>query len=354
MYVRRISDGALLSTYPGGVYVYGNYTSGTMPTDVELWNRMASRIRGHDFDLAVALGEGHETVKMIASKTMAIARSLLALRRGNVRLAIKQLSCVVVQTHKKISYFNPRSGRKAHTVSSLGVKDVASVWLELQYGWKPLLSDIAEGFAAFRDRSFKPRFREISVSKKSLGAWEPSTNGTNLYFKSYNRKVLTLRMVEDLPQTDYWQVADPAVVAWELVPFSFVADWFLPIGDYLQARAFRNRVKGQYAFSRITLTEYEFNVASLYCGAAYKAIPANGGRYYRKNLSYSRDPLVPTPSTLPGAAGSLNFPGFNPWVQASSLGHMKNAIALLTQLTARSGKAAHSKWDRNFTYTITN
>jgi hypothetical protein len=28
---------------------------------------------------------------------------------------------------------------------------------------------------------------------------------------------------------------NPAEVIWELVPFSFVADWFLPIGDYLSA-----------------------------------------------------------------------------------------------------------------------
>jgi hypothetical protein len=28
-------------------------------------------------------------------------------------------------------------------------------------------------------------------------------------------------------------ITNPALVAWELVPFSFVADWFLPIGNFL-------------------------------------------------------------------------------------------------------------------------
>jgi hypothetical protein len=26
---------------------------------------------------------------------------------------------------------------------------------------------------------------------------------------------------------------NPATVAWELVPYSFIADWFVPVGDYL-------------------------------------------------------------------------------------------------------------------------
>lgn len=31
-------------------------------------------------------------------------------------------------------------------------------------------------------------------------------------------------------------LTNPALVAWELVPYSFVVDWFLPIGDWLQAQ----------------------------------------------------------------------------------------------------------------------
>jgi hypothetical protein len=29
-------------------------------------------------------------------------------------------------------------------------------------------------------------------------------------------------------------ISNPALVAWELVPFSFVADWFVPVGDWLK------------------------------------------------------------------------------------------------------------------------
>jgi hypothetical protein len=31
-------------------------------------------------------------------------------------------------------------------------------------------------------------------------------------------------------------LTNPALVAWELVPYSFVVDWFLPVGDWLQAQ----------------------------------------------------------------------------------------------------------------------
>jgi hypothetical protein len=29
-------------------------------------------------------------------------------------------------------------------------------------------------------------------------------------------------------------IADPLLLAWELLPWSFVADWFLPVGNYLE------------------------------------------------------------------------------------------------------------------------
>lgn len=42
---------------------------------------------------------------------------------------------------------------------------------------------------------------------------------------------------------------DPLSVAWELLPYSFVLDWFIPVGNYLQARALPQAISGQYIIS---------------------------------------------------------------------------------------------------------
>jgi len=39
-----------------------------------------------------------------------------------------------------------------------------------------------------------------------------------------------------LMRLEQFGLANPAALAWELIPFSFVADWFVGVGDYLNAQ----------------------------------------------------------------------------------------------------------------------
>jgi hypothetical protein len=42
---------------------------------------------------------------------------------------------------------------------------------------------------------------------------------------------------------------DPEVVLWNAIPLSFVADWFIPVGNWLQARAFSSKLVGTFVRS---------------------------------------------------------------------------------------------------------
>ncbi len=118
-------------------------------------------------------------------------------------------------------------------------------WLEFQYGWKPLLQDVygsAEALAK-RDRSDwiitgKGSVKEkINVVNKITGA-----EGTYAYGvgTATGTKGIFIR-IDAIPQNNPLHtmaslgVTNPGSIAWELVPFSFVVDWALPVGDFINS-----------------------------------------------------------------------------------------------------------------------
>lgn len=113
-------------------------------------------------------------------------------------------------------------------------KIVQQRWLEYRYGWIPTLMDIdtlvnqplglpgtkVEGrsFARYDERGAK------------LGEAELNQNG----FMSCRVQSLVLPKDPFMKTASQYGIANPALVAWELVPYSFVVDWVFNIGGYLE------------------------------------------------------------------------------------------------------------------------
>jgi hypothetical protein len=140
---------------------------------------------------------------------------------------------------KAYKALSQRPGRK-------GIKDVsgeaANLHLEWTYGVKPLLSDI---YAA-ADESV--RYVRNALEKFEAGSINP-LNGVakvarvapNGLLQEYRHvwegrelvkiKVWLKTYDDDLSR---WTSLNPLSIAWELTPYSFVADWALDIGSYLR------------------------------------------------------------------------------------------------------------------------
>jgi len=120
--------------------------------------------------------------------------------------------------------------------------ELDSMWLEFVYGWKPLVSDIYATMEQVNKSTsqyirIKASAKDVEVYRKDV----PNIMGTGITGVcdvTYSRRC---RMVlEFKPQND-WQQAlggytslNPVSIAWELIPYSFVADWFVDIGGYLR------------------------------------------------------------------------------------------------------------------------
>lgn len=116
---------------------------------------------------------------------------------------------------------------------------------------------------------------------------------------------------------------DPLSIAWELVPYSFVADWFIPIGAWLQARGLQQAVKGTFVSS---LTEKFEQRGASSAAANFELIGASAWRYSTGVFTRTVEPQLKIP-----------YPEFKPLGKILSWQHCENAIALL--INAHGSKA---------------
>jgi len=95
------------------------------------------------------------------------------------------------------------------------------------------------------------------------------------------------------------------------MPWSFVVDWFIPIGQYLDARAVSSCVTGTWVVSHLL---------KAFRGGITGKLPS--GNYYHKYNHFVRQ--------VSAFAPPLPLPEFKGLAKSASWQHCANAIALLT------------------------
>lgn len=334
--------------YMGVVWGPQNVAWGPNDT-LDLINELGSKVRGHSFNLGVALGESHQTLNLVLTNLRRITSAISSLKKGRVDLALRALGVPPKPTKKRAKQRTRRTkGRKefvgyvdgqpvysyqgetialkrtsnSNTLASreLVSKDISAMWLEIQYGVKPLLSDIFEAMKAYERHTAGPRKSRFTVRKRIEWPIYESNPAVNTYAKwtihSQTKRQIIAELTEVISEPRSLGLLDPASVAWELTPLSFVADWFIPIGSYLEALNVIPMLTGRFLVSDLT--------TSTTSGTGLKT-PYLGATCSAETVTITR-----TPST----SISVPFPQFKPLNQALSVGHIKNAIALLHQVSS--------------------
>lgn len=173
------------------------------------------KLKGKAASIGEDLAEAGKTYRSLTQELGNLARALYAMKRGDAAGAVKHI----------------KDGRGV-------VRRGADLYLQYKYGWKPIVSDIY-GLAKLLQEQCKPallktvkvRTRAASTSLIPTGTRERSGS-----VSIRGRLALTGKVnssVSSLP--DRIGLSNPASLGWELVPYSFVVDWFIPIGDILDA-----------------------------------------------------------------------------------------------------------------------
>lgn len=118
------------------------------------------------------------------------------------------------------------------------VGKASDLWLELHFGWVPLLQDISTLARIQLDPS--KVVRSAKVSCVSEVSW--SETGGSVVKGPVRKGSMTIRHTigakvsvrnQDLFNAEQAGLLNPLAVAWELVPFSFVVDWFTSMGSVI-------------------------------------------------------------------------------------------------------------------------
>lgn len=188
-------------------------------------------------NLPVAFSEFRQTRNLIASTAVSLVRAYADIRKGRFSKAAKRLGLDETPAALK--------GGRAKGMSP------HERWLEYRYGWIPLLSDIKGSLEYLHEKAVAKQF--YSVVKSTHEEYETVvstlTDDGNVTRAGTSFRVSTRRTASitrkgivtyrfritnpNLAQNHQLGIDNPALVAWELVPFSFVADWFVNVGDVL-------------------------------------------------------------------------------------------------------------------------
>ncbi len=196
-----------------------------------------------------ALGEWKETVR-------AITNPLGALRQFIVRH--------VLNTKKRLRRINSHGGRsrgarrnyKGPPRSKAMAAALADTYLEFVFGWIPLKKDIQDAIAGLLDRYDQPD--RVIIKGKGIVGWNESATDQQLFNTDFIEVLQSRISVNTVDYRFRASIKTGAIngvrsvsstlgilperflpTVWELIPYSFVVDYFLNIGDIIESYAFQ-------------------------------------------------------------------------------------------------------------------
>lgn len=286
----------------------------------KLINKALLKVKDEKINIGNILAERQQTISLIADTATRLFKALRSVRKGDMLSAAAFLSV------------NPtkRMRRRAPNVKS-GVRtrdEMSGRWLELQYGWLPLLSDVGSAidelhrgnFNTLRNRARTKGKVEDSITKVLTTAEYTSSTTSD----SSVEVTVCLDFLVSVPASKSLAqigLTNPAAIAWELTPWSFVIDWFIPIGNYIAT--WDATLGTSFQDGYITTFSKNVSVTKLamkqwpHEGAVHKANGIVSKK--RESISVKREKLKVYPSaTLPQFKNPI------------STTHALNAIALLS------------------------
>lgn len=315
-YAYALTDRYLRGSFYDSRFLYSTLTNVPgLPSDTleaKALSKLKDKIQGGDFSAGVFLGTLDEVLPMVTSRCRSVIAALTAVRQRRYADALRVLA--------------PGTGRPLRATAP------ADVWLELQYGWIPLLNDVYEGMEKLHNMR-EERSMSYKASAWSVVQTEDSASVPNYSITLVTRQWVSYRWTlnEELSTSQkLFSLTTPAEILWERMPWSFVVDWFIPVGTYLENLGFVPKLSGSggvsrfsRCFPRINRT-YKDNAVWQYKNQFDPPVRGSGVRLQRRAL---------TASTI-----TVPLPELKSISQAMGVQRCRNAAALIWQQINKFGR----------------
>lgn len=279
-------------------------------------NQMLKNLSGQKLELGTMLAEMHKSARM--------ATTLMDRLLDAVRFAMQR------RWSRAAKALGVRPPRRWRSVGS----DFSNRWLELQYGWLPLLSDIHSLQEALRQGLVKPATFLVrgNVTKRyNYTAERTNASGQTVKVRAKSGNygvrcsaIYAMRM-PSIQSLKTLGAENPVSVLWNISPWSFLIDWVVSLGDFfngLTADAGTKFLTGSWTWWYKVRTETIFTEAYKSGGdVGWRTTRVGRWRSTGERFFMSRVPFAESPSA------SVVFQ--NNIVNTTRLA---NAAALLRQL----------------------
>lgn len=241
--------GAKGTTVPSPIWWGGFSDSSDMRSALMIASQKAllAKIVGNapNWDVSTDLAEGKETVGLLRQTAAKLMNLASAVKRKDIHTIARFFRVSTTRRGLK------RLRRRIYPQRTLGgegvrVMDVMSnLWMSYRYGFMPMVYSMQDAAIAF-NASFA---KGVSLTEQvTLSDFlSEVTSNTGNTWEGYNALNKSLRICSgSFRKKAYFNytnsmlarlIGNPvttlARTAWEVVPFSFVVDWFVGIGDYL-------------------------------------------------------------------------------------------------------------------------
>lgn len=286
----------------------GQYLSTDSSQDLKCLAKISDQIRGHSFNAGVFLAELPESIATVVNSTRAVLGAATSVYRGDIAGATRNLGRILGQTEKR------------HIRRKIDTGDMSGAWLALRYGWQPMLNDIFELMKFIESKNKRRTLVYHSTSSKF------DTANVSVVPKMYSlvaHRQATVRykvtLSEHMSMARTLGLLAPWSVIWEKIPFSFVWDWFMPIGSYLDSLSLFQGFDAQMCKTTYCRAEAQRSASVIYNGPSV--------RYETGYFSWLR--IVTSRRTGPLVVPK---PDWKTLDKAFSVGHLQNASALIHQM----------------------
>ncbi len=209
------ADGTVNSTWPASLFsqIWG------ANEESALLAKLLKKIKGHELNLGPSLAEVDKLATTVHSTIK------------NIVYGVNDLK------HLRFSQFARRFGARPPSkkrVEKLRTSDIPARFLEMRYAWEPTIKDAYEAAKAFEQISKGPKqtYNRATRRRKISGTYR--TNYCTVPQVAEAQRTYLFEMYEEMSFARQIGLANPLEIVWERLPWSFVIDWFIPIGTYLE------------------------------------------------------------------------------------------------------------------------
>lgn len=229
-------NGSAQTMFPAmysGIIASGHHNYDDTQVAIRAEQHALSKCANMKMNVAQSFAERKQTANLLISSVNRFVTVAMLLRKGKFSEVNRALG-------KRRQLFSGKRFEK-DAVRPPTQKDFSNLWLEYSYGWRPLLADVYGAAELLAQTATKSRPLSARGTYKNLETLKSRYTSFGVTSECITQREqsglcrfefdITDQLADVLKSTG---ISNPALLAWELLPYSFVVDWFIPVGNYLE------------------------------------------------------------------------------------------------------------------------